>query len=56
MLLATGEQARKRAVEAGEEHTVQEAHVARLARDGLFNPEIGVRRSMSPRTVEYHLH
>ena len=56
-LRATGETARKRTVTtAGDgELTVQEAQIARLARDGLSNPEIGTRLFLSPRTVQYHL-
>ena len=54
-LLATGETARKRTVETRDELTAQEAQIARLARDGLSNPEIGTRLFISPRTVEYHL-
>ena len=54
-LAATGETARKRAVEARGELTAQEAQVARLARDGLSNPEIGARLFISARTVQYHL-
>jgi len=54
-LLATGETARRRTVEAANGLTAQEAQIARLARDGLSNPEIGARLFISPRTVEYHL-
>jgi DNA-binding CsgD family transcriptional regulator len=55
-LRATGETARKRSVETRDELTAQEAQIARLARDGLSNPEIGARLFISRRTVEYHLH
>jgi DNA-binding CsgD family transcriptional regulator len=54
-LLATGETARKRTDEARAHLTPQEAQIARLARDGLSNPEIGARLFISPRTVQYHL-
>jgi DNA-binding CsgD family transcriptional regulator len=54
-LLATGETARRRTTETRKELTAQEAQIARLARDGLSNPEIGARLFISPRTVEYHL-
>src|SRR5215217_6258140 len=55
-LEATGETARKRTVETREELTAQEAVIARLAREGLSNPEIGGRLFISARTVQYHLH
>jgi DNA-binding CsgD family transcriptional regulator len=57
-LAATGETARKRTVQpaaASQALTAQEAQVARLARDGLSNPEIGARLFISSRTVQYHL-
>jgi len=62
-LLASGETSRERAVQAvrprpgeiSETLTAQEAQVARLAREGLSNPEIGARLCISSRTVQYHL-
>jgi len=54
-LTATGETVRKRNVETVTALTAQEACIARLARDGLTNPEIGARLFLSARTVEWHL-
>jgi DNA-binding CsgD family transcriptional regulator len=54
-LAATGESAGKRTVDTTVELTAQEALIARLARDGLSNPEIGARLFISARTVKYHL-
>ena len=54
-LQATGETVRKRAVQARTNLTAQEAQIARLARDGLTNPEIGAQLFLSPHTVEWHL-
>ena len=55
-LLATGETARRRTVDTSDVLTPQEAQIARLARDGLSNPDIGAQLFISPRTVQYHLH
>jgi ATP/maltotriose-dependent transcriptional regulator MalT len=54
-LQATGETVRKRNVEALDELTAQEFQIARLARDGSSNHEIGAHLFISPRTVEWHL-
>ena len=55
-LRATGETARKRSVvNSDQDLTAQEAQVARMARDGLSNPDIAARLFISARTVQYHL-
>jgi DNA-binding NarL/FixJ family response regulator len=55
-LLATGLKVRKRDDETRDQLTPQEGQIARLARDGLSNPEIGAMLFLSRRTVEWHLH
>jgi len=54
-LLATGETIRKRTVPGPSTLTTQETFIARLARDGRTNPEIGAQLFISVRTVEWHL-
>jgi DNA-binding NarL/FixJ family response regulator len=54
-LLATGETVRKRTAATRDQLTPQEAQIARLARAGLSNQEIGAQLFLSARTVEWHL-
>jgi ATP/maltotriose-dependent transcriptional regulator MalT len=52
---ATGETARKRTDDSRADLTAQEVHIARLALDGMTNPQIGAQLFLSPRTIEWHL-
>ena len=54
-LLATGETVRRRREDTRDELTPQEEQIARLARAGHTNTEIGAQLYISARTVEWHL-
>ncbi|MER8047329.1 AAA family ATPase [Streptomyces sp. NPDC094032] len=54
-LRAAGESVARRDGDATATLTAQEAQIARLARDGLTNSEIGAELFLSPHTVEWHL-
>jgi DNA-binding CsgD family transcriptional regulator len=54
-LVSTGEKVLRREADTTHELTAQEAHIARLARDGRTNAEIGAEMFISARTVEWHL-
>ena len=54
-LRATGETVHSRTVRAPGALTAHEASIARLARDGMTNTEIGTQLFLSARTVEWHL-
>ena len=54
-LLAVGETVHMRTTGPRDQLTPQEAQIARLARDGLSNQEIGAQLFLSARTVEWHL-
>lgn len=54
-LVGTGERVRRPGDTMHGELTAQEAQIARLAREGLSNPDIGAQLFISARTVEWHL-
>ncbi|MFB7891701.1 LuxR C-terminal-related transcriptional regulator [Microbacterium sp. NPDC056044] len=54
-LQATGAVVRPRAAPTPTTLTAQEEQIARMAGEGLTNPEIGARLFLSPHTVDWHL-
>ncbi|WP_080697216.1 helix-turn-helix transcriptional regulator [Mycobacterium asiaticum] len=54
-LLVTGQKVSKRAAAPAMELTAQEAQIAKLAGEGLTNPEIAAQLFISTHTVEWHL-
>jgi ATP/maltotriose-dependent transcriptional regulator MalT len=54
-LIAAGGTVPTRSSQTREQLTPQEEQIARLARDGLSNPEIGAQLFLSARTIEWHL-
>lgn len=54
-LSATGEKVQRKAEATAVQLTAQESQIARLAAQGLTNPEIATQIYVSPRTVEWHL-
>jgi DNA-binding CsgD family transcriptional regulator len=55
LLIIGGTPVRKHSVDPRAALTAQESQIARLARDGLSNPDIGAQLFISARTVEWHL-
>jgi DNA-binding CsgD family transcriptional regulator len=54
-LAATGERQRRPTADTLDNLTPKQAQIARLARAGMSNQQIGAQLFLSPRTVEYHL-
>ncbi|MEY9892106.1 DNA-binding CsgD family transcriptional regulator [Catenulispora sp. MAP5-51] len=54
-LAASGVKLRRPSSPQASDLSAQEEHIARLARDGRTNPEIGAELFISARTVEWHL-